>query len=89
MKDRAWLAYVRQLPCLCCQAPAEPHHLLRVPDGERGAGQKNGDRWAVPLCRLHHEELHRLGDERRFFAGYLDPVAWAAKRYQAFRHRRL
>lgn len=27
-------------------------------------GRKVSDRFAVPICRLHHRELHRRGNER-------------------------
>ena len=27
-------------------------------------GRKVSDEFTVPLCRLHHRELHRVGDER-------------------------
>lgn len=27
---------------------------------------KNGDDYTIPLCRLHHEELHAFGDEELF-----------------------
>lgn len=30
-------------------------------------GRKVSDRFTVPLCRLHHRELHRRGDERAWW----------------------
>lgn len=73
---RAFLEYIRSLPCLVCQNPSTfAHHLLRT--GDRGMGYKSPDRYAVPLCNGHHRELHRLGDESSFFLRYgIDPYRW-------------
>jgi hypothetical protein len=30
-------------------------------------GRKVSDRFAVPICRLHHRELHRRGNERAWW----------------------
>ena len=30
----------------------------------RAMGRKVSDRFIVPICRLHHRELHRYGDEQ-------------------------
>ena len=65
-KDKAWLEWVRGLPCfyLDCQKPAEPHH----PKGDlhlSGAGLKAPDILAMPVCREHHARLHGMeGDWR-------------------------
>lgn len=69
--SRAHLNRVRELPCLICGAdPAgDPHHLKRVP-GARGMGMKTPDRYAVPLCRPHHEAIEVVGDD----------VAWLGDR---------
>jgi len=38
-------------------------------------GRKVSDEFTVPLCRLHHSELHRYGDEVSWWAGVnVDPV---------------
>jgi hypothetical protein len=42
-------------------------------------GRKVSDRFAVPICRLHHGELHRRGDERTWWQNQgIDPLAIAA-----------
>lgn len=38
----------------------DPHHL-KAGTNERGAGMRSTDRWAVPLCRTHHDEIERAG----------------------------
>jgi hypothetical protein len=42
-------------------------------------GRKVSDKFTVPVCRLHHRELHRRGDERTWWAIQgIDPLAIAA-----------
>jgi len=42
-------------------------------------GRKVSDKFSVPICRLHHRELHRRGDERAWWQSQgIDPLAIAA-----------
>ena len=42
-------------------------------------GRKVSDRFAVPICRLHHRDLHRRGNERVWWQNQeIDPLAIAA-----------
>jgi hypothetical protein len=42
-------------------------------------GRKVSDKFAVPVCRLHHRELHRRGDERAWWGTQgIDPLPIAA-----------
>ena len=42
-------------------------------------GRRVSDRFTVPICRLHHRELHRRGNERsRWDSQGIDPLAIAA-----------
>jgi hypothetical protein len=66
-RDRAHLKFVASQPCLRCERqPAEPHHLRFVQP--RALGRKVSDEYAVPLCRTHHREVHRQGDEAAWWA---------------------
>ena len=51
---------------------------------------KVSDEFTVPLCNTHHDQLHRTGDERAFWArnGLPDPLKYAARLWQAFRNQR-
>lgn len=73
-----YLKRVRLEPCLVCQGArggSDPHHLMIM--GGRGTGLRADDRWAVPLCRLHHDELHSMGNEYKFWEKHMiDPVPW-------------
>ena len=54
--------HVIKQPCLVCgRRPSDPHHLRFAQS--RALGLKLSDEFTVPLCRGHHRELHRHGDE--------------------------
>ena len=65
-RDRGYLMWIRQQPCLICksgdqQTQTEAHHY-----GPRAYGTKAPDYQAIPLCRAHHqwphwEAVHTLG----------------------------
>jgi len=43
-------------------------------------GRKVSDEFTVPLCRLHHRELHQYGDERIWWQQLsLDPMPMAQR----------
>ncbi|RZN08869.1 single-stranded DNA-binding protein [Bradyrhizobium genosp. SA-3] len=65
-RSKAHLLFVRAQPCLVCQqTPCDAHHLKFAQP--RALGRKVSDEFAVPLCRAHHEELHRHGNERAWW----------------------
>jgi hypothetical protein len=42
-------------------------------------GRKVSDKFTVPICRLHHRELHRRGNERAWWENQgIDPLPIAA-----------
>lgn len=54
---RKWLQFVKSQPCVCCGRPADdPHHIIGY-GGKMGG--KAHDLFTIPLCRIHHDELHR------------------------------
>ena len=77
-RDRNHLRFVSSQPCLVCgRAPSDAHHLKFAE--QRAMGRKVSDRFTVPICRLHHRELHRRGDERVWWEKQgIDPLAIAA-----------
>jgi hypothetical protein len=77
-RDRNHLRFVAHQPCLVCgRSPSDPHHIKFAE--QRAMGRKVSDRFTVPLCRLHHRELHRRGDERAWWHVHaIDPLPRAA-----------
>ena len=62
IRDREHVRFVAQQPCLICgRQPCDAHHLRFAQS--RALGRKVSDEFTVPLCRGHHRELHRHGDE--------------------------
>lgn len=56
------LAAVRKCPCAAClKVPAGTVHHLKSGTGERGMSVRSTDKWGVPLCMVHHEEIERAG----------------------------
>ena len=62
VRDREHVRSVAQKPCLVCgRCPSDPHHLRFAQS--RALSRKVSDEFVVPLCRGHHREVHRCGDE--------------------------
>jgi len=50
-------------PCLVCgRQPSDARHIQFA--RPRAMGLKFSDEFTVPLCRLHHRELHQTGNEK-------------------------
>ena len=77
VRDREHVRFVTKQPCLICgRRPSDPHHLRFAQ--HRALGRKVSDEFTVPLCRGHHREVHRCGDEAAWWqkAG-IDPTVSA------------
>jgi hypothetical protein len=88
-RNKAHLALVASQPCLLCQkGPCDAHHLKMAQP--RSLGRKVSDEFTVPLCRRHHRELHRHGNERAWWQNQgIDPLPAAAdlwERTQSLAH---
>jgi hypothetical protein len=77
-RDREHLKFVASQPCLVCgRTPSDAHHIKFAE--QRAMGRKVSDKFTVPICRLHHRELHRRGNERAWWESHaIDPSAIAA-----------
>jgi ERF superfamily len=73
IRDREHVRSVMRNGCLVCgRTPSDAHHLRFTQ--KRALGRKVSDEFTVPLCRGHHRELHRYGDEAAWWTKLgLDP----------------
>jgi len=77
IRDKEHIKFVTRQPCLLCgRSPSDAHHLRFA---QRSAlGRKVSDEFAVPLCRAHHREVHRCGDEAAWWTkANIDSIASA------------
>jgi hypothetical protein len=76
-RDKEHVKFVAKQACLICgRRPADAHHLRFAQ--HRALGRKVSDEFTVPLCRGHHREAHRCGNEAAWWknAG-VDPTITA------------
>jgi ERF superfamily protein len=86
-RDREHLRYVAKQPCLICgRKPSDSHHLRHLQP--RALGRKASDEFTVPLCRIHHRLVHRVGNEAAWWqdAG-IDPIKAAQSLWKQSRLR--
>ena len=61
-RDADHLRFVASQPCLICsRMPSDAHHLKFAQP--KALSRKVSDEFTVPLCRIHHRQLHHGGDE--------------------------
>ena len=66
LRDKAHLKHVASKSCvLCGRRPCDAHHLTFAQP--RAMQLKVSDEFVVPVCRLHHTELHQSGDEEAWW----------------------
>jgi len=73
-RDKTHVKFVAKQPCLVCgRSPSDAHHLRFAQ--HRALGRKVSDEFVVPLCRGHHRELQRSGDEASWWSkAGIDPL---------------
>jgi hypothetical protein len=78
-RNKDHLRYVAKQACLVCgRKPSDPHHLRHMQP--RALGRRTSDEFVVPLCRVHHREMHRAANERAWWKHYsIDPIKVARK----------
>jgi ERF superfamily len=85
LRNKDHLRHVARQPCLICgRKPSDPHHLRFAQP--RALGRKASDEFAVPLCRIHHRLVHRVGNEMAWWAeAGIDPVSVAKRLWEETR----
>ncbi len=84
-RNREHLRYVAQQSCLVCgRKPSDPHHLRFAQP--RALGRKASDEFTVPLCRIHHRLVHRVGNEEAWWQELgVDPITAARQLWKRTR----
>jgi hypothetical protein len=89
-RDKAHLKFVASQPCLLCnRRPADAHHLRHAQP--MAMGRKVSDEFTVPLCRTHHRQVHRTGDEAEWWSSMdhdIDPLEIAKGLWEQSHHGR-
>jgi ERF superfamily len=85
IRDKEHRKFVATQACLVCgRQPSDPHHLRSAQP--RALGRKVSDEFTVPLCRIHHRQIHHVGDEAAWWNKFgIDPhfvasALWARTR---------
>jgi hypothetical protein len=86
------LAHLRGFVCAVslthgheCQGKIEAAHVRNGTDG--GTSLKPSDCWALPLCRDHHAEQHRIGERSFDTKDQINMKSIAEKLWKASKHR--
>ena len=81
------LRFVASQPCLICgRSPSHAHHVRYAQS--RGLSLKVSDEFTVPLCAIHHHNIHTTGEERGWWQERnIDPLKVAATLWQQSRQR--
>jgi hypothetical protein len=84
-RDHNHLRRLAGLPCMICgRTPVQVHHLTFAQP--RAMGSKTSDEYAVPLCALHHRDLHNHGNEMGWWQlKNIDPLPIALKLWEESR----
>jgi ERF superfamily len=74
LRDKEHCRFVATQPCVVCgRTPTEAHHIRFAQP--RALGRKVSDEYTIPVCRVHHRDLHGYGDEASWWAGVsIDPL---------------
>jgi hypothetical protein len=85
LRDKEHCNFVASQPCTVCgRTPSEAHHIRFAQP--RALGRKVSDEYTIPVCRLHHRELHAYGDEASWWAAVsIDPLPIALELWRRSR----
>jgi hypothetical protein len=84
-RDKDHLSFICKQPCTVCgRSPCEAHHIRFAQP--RAMGLRVSDEFTVPLCRLHHREIHGVGKELSWWKERnIDPLPIALRFWQLTR----
>jgi hypothetical protein len=66
IRSKEHLRYVASQACLVCgRSPSHAHHVRYAQ--ARGVALKVSDEFVVPLCAIHHHQIHTTGNEEEWW----------------------
>jgi hypothetical protein len=85
IRDERHRKFVSTQACLVCgRQPADAHHLRFAQP--RAMGRKASDEFTVPLCRIHHRQVHQAGNEIAWWEALkIEPMQVAGALWQKSR----
>jgi hypothetical protein len=85
IRSKEHLRFVARQACLICgRTPSHAHHIRYAQP--KGLALKVSDEFTVPLCAIHHTEIHATGDERNWWLGNkIDPLETARELWRRSR----
>ena len=88
LRDKDHRRFVLRQACLVCgRVPSDPHHLTFTQP--RALARRVSDEFIVPVCRVHHRDLHRSGNEAAWWRKFnIDPLPVALRLWQHTRSDR-
>jgi DNA recombination protein Rad52 len=87
IRSKEHLRYVASQPCVICgRSPSHAHHVRYAQ--RRGLGIKVSDEFTVPLCAIHHRQLHNTTKEREWWQQRkIDPLMVAGTLWRESQRR--
>ena len=82
VRSKKHLRFVASQPCLICgRSPSHAHHVRYAQ--ANGLSLKVSDEFTVPLCAIHHRQIHTIGKEREWWQEHnIDPLKIASGLWQ-------
>ena len=87
IRSKEHLRFVASQPCLICgRSPSHAHHLRYAQS--KGLSLKVSDEFTVPLCAIHHHNIHITAKEREWWQERnIDPLIVANRLWREGRER--
>ena len=87
IRSKEHLRFVASQPCLICgRLPSHAHHIRYAQS--KGLSLKVSDEFTVPLCAIHHHQIHTTGKEREWWEERnIDPLKVASRLWELSRQR--
>ncbi len=85
IRSQEHLRFVASQPCpICGRSPSHAHHVRYAQS--KGLSLKVSDEFTVPLCVIHHHQIHTTGKEREWWQEHnVDPLKIANALWQQSR----